>query len=50
MSITSDSTPGHPLLRAFSPLSVAAQRMMAARYAEGMKQLLSSTLDRHRRS
>lgn len=50
VTITSDSAPGHPLLRAFSPLSVAAQRMMAARYAEGMKQLLSSAPERHRRS
>lgn len=40
-TITSDSSPGHPLLRAFSPLSFAAQRMMARRYAAGLKRMLA---------
>lgn len=42
VSITSDSVPENPLLKAFAPLSVAAQKMMAARYAEGLKQILRS--------
>lgn len=40
-SITSRSVPGHPLLKAAAPLSVAAQRMMAARYAAGLERLLA---------
>ncbi|MGO2860859.1 MAG: DUF1990 family protein [Brevibacterium sp.] len=39
-SIMSDSVPGHPLLRAFAPASVAAQRMMARRYADGLRRML----------
>lgn len=41
VSITSDSVPGHPLLRAFAPLSVQTQKMMAARYAFGLRRLLA---------
>lgn len=41
VSIVSDSVPGHTLLRAFAPLSVAAQRMMARRYAAGLRRQLS---------
>ncbi|WP_193096229.1 DUF1990 family protein [Brevibacterium sp. FME17] len=41
VSITSESVPGHPLLRAFAPMSVAAQRMMARRYAAGLKRMLA---------
>ena len=40
VSIVSDSVPGHPLLRAFAPISVAAQRMMARRYADGLRRML----------
>lgn len=40
VSIRSQSVPGHPLLRAVAPMSVAAQKMMARRYANGLKQLL----------
>lgn len=40
VSISSQSVPGHPLLRAVAPMSVAAQKMMARRYANGLKQLL----------
>lgn len=40
VSITSESVPEHPLLRAFSPVSVAAQEMMARRYAEGLERML----------
>ncbi|AZL08129.1 MAG: DUF1990 family protein [Brevibacterium aurantiacum] len=40
VTITSESVPGHPLLKAFAPLSVAAQKMMAARYATGLKRML----------
>lgn len=40
VSITSDSVPGHPLLRTFAPLSVATQKMMAARYATGLRRML----------
>ncbi|QPS34787.1 DUF1990 family protein [Brevibacterium casei] len=41
VSITSRSLPGHPLLKAAAPLSVAAQKMMAARYAAGLERLLA---------
>ncbi|MCF2570936.1 DUF1990 family protein [Brevibacterium sp. UCMA 11754] len=41
VSITSESVPGHPLLRAFAPMSVAAQGMMARRYAAGLKRMLA---------
>lgn len=40
-SITSRSVPGHPLLKAAAPVSVATQRMMAARYAAGLERLLA---------
>lgn len=40
VSITSESVPGHPLLRAFAPLSIAAQKMMARRYVAGLKRIL----------
>lgn len=40
VSITSASVPGHPLLSAFAPMSVAAQRMMATRYAKGLQLML----------
>lgn len=40
VSITSASVPGHPLLKAVAPIAVAAQRMMARRYAEGLKRML----------
>ncbi|GAA1854641.1 DUF1990 family protein [Brevibacterium marinum] len=40
VSITSQSVPGHPLLQAVAPMSVAAQKMMARRYANGLKQML----------
>lgn len=43
VSIDSDSEPGHPLLRLGAPASVAAQRMMAARYAAGLKRALAGT-------
>lgn len=43
VSITSDSVPGHPLLRAFAPMSVAAQKMMARRYAAGLKRMLQQS-------
>lgn len=43
VSITSESVPGHPLLRACAPLSVAAQRMMARRYAAGLKRMLQQS-------
>lgn len=43
VSITSDSVPGHPLLRAFAPMSVAAQKMMARRYAAGLKRMLQES-------
>lgn len=47
VSITSESVPGHPLLKAVAPISVATQRMMAKRYAEGLKRMLrDSTLTR----
>lgn len=39
-SITSESVPRHPLLRAFASMSVAAQRMTATRCAEGMQLML----------
>lgn len=59
VSITSESVPGHPLLRAFAPMSIAAQRMMATRYAKGLQRMLrrsdrrrqmyhSRQVDRHR--
>ncbi|WP_181276113.1 DUF1990 family protein [Brevibacterium oceani] len=41
-SIVSDSVPGHPLLAAVTPLSVAAQRMMARRYAAGLRRALTA--------
>lgn len=41
VSITSESVPGHPLLKAAAPMSVAAQRMMARRYAAGLKRMLA---------
>lgn len=40
VSITSQSVPGHPWLQAVAPMSVAAQKMMARRYANGLRQLL----------
>ncbi|PCC18618.1 DUF1990 family protein [Brevibacterium aurantiacum] len=40
VSITSESVPGHPLLKAAAPMSVAAQKMMARRYAAGLKRML----------
>lgn len=40
-SILSDSVPGHPLLAAAAPLSVAAQRMMAHRYAAELRRMLA---------
>jgi uncharacterized protein (UPF0548 family) len=40
-SITSDSVPGHPLLTTAAPLSVAAQRVMARRYAAGLRRTLA---------
>lgn len=43
VSITSESVPGHPLLKAFAPISVAAQRMMARRYAHGLRLMLRQT-------
>ncbi|WP_413336693.1 DUF1990 family protein [Brevibacterium sp. GP-SGM9] len=45
VSIVSDSVPGHPLLRAFAPFSVAAQRMMARRYVEGLRRMLDRRQD-----
>ncbi|MGO2038162.1 MAG: DUF1990 family protein [Brevibacterium sp.] len=41
VSIVSDSVPGHPLLKTFAPISVAAQKMMARRYVEGLRRLLA---------
>ncbi|GAA1946631.1 hypothetical protein GCM10009689_29770 [Brevibacterium antiquum] len=43
VSITSESVPGHPLLRALTPMSVAAQRMMARRYVAGLKTMLQQS-------
>lgn len=40
VSITSESVPGHPLLRTFAPISVATQKMMPRRYAAGLKRML----------
>ena len=40
-SITADSVPGHPLLKATGPITTAAQTMMAKRYTSGLKKLLS---------
>lgn len=40
-TIVSDSVPGHPLFAAAASLSVAAQRMMARRYAAGMRRALT---------
>lgn len=40
VSIVSDSVPGHPLLKAAAPISVAAQRMMAKRYVDGLHRML----------
>ena len=42
-SITADSVPGHPLLKAAGPISTASQTMMAKRYISGLTKLL----DRH---
>lgn len=41
VSITSESVPGHRLLKAAAPMSVAAQRMMDRRYAAGLKRMLA---------
>lgn len=41
VSITSESVPGHPLLKTAAPMSVAAQRMMARRYVAGLKRMLA---------
>ena len=43
VSITSESVPGHPLLKAFTPMSVAAQKMMARRYVAGLKRMLQQS-------
>lgn len=40
-SVTADSTPGHPLLKAAGPISTASQTMMAKRYTSGLKKLLA---------
>lgn len=40
-SITADSVPGHPLLKAAGPITTAAQMMMAKRYTSGLKKLLT---------
>lgn len=39
-SITSRSVPGNPLLKAAEPVSVASQKMMAARYAAALERLV----------
>ncbi|WP_231445069.1 DUF1990 family protein [Brevibacterium zhoupengii] len=43
VTITSESAPGHSLLRAFAPLSVSAQKVMAVRYTKGLARLLRSS-------
>ena len=40
VTISADSVPAHPLLRLAAPVTVAAQEMMAGRYAEGLKRQL----------
>lgn len=40
VTISSTSMPGHPLLRAVAPLSVTGQKLMARRYAHGLRQAL----------
>lgn len=42
VTITADSVPAHPLLRLGAPATVAAQEIMARRYAEGLKRQLSA--------
>ncbi|UVI36553.1 DUF1990 domain-containing protein [Brevibacterium spongiae] len=43
--ISADSVPAHPLLRVAAPMSVAGQKMMARRYAAGLKRLLTEPTD-----
>ncbi|TSI15072.1 DUF1990 family protein [Brevibacterium aurantiacum] len=40
VSITSESVPGRPLLKAAAPMPLAAQKMMALRYVVGLKRML----------
>lgn len=40
-SITADSAPGHPPLKAAGPITTASQVMMAKRYTSGLKKLLA---------
>lgn len=49
VAISADSVPAHPLLRPGAPVTVAAQELMARRYAEGLKRQLK-TAERSRRS
>ena len=49
VTISADSVPAHPLLRLGAPVTVAAQELMAKRYAEGLKRQLR-TAERSRRA
>ena len=46
VSITAESVPGHPLLKAAGPVAVMGQSMMARRYAEGLRGLLTASASR----
>lgn len=46
VTISAVSVPAHPLLRLTAPMTVAAQELMARRYAEGLKRQLQIS-DRH---
>jgi len=46
VSITAESVPGHPLLKAAGPAAAAGQSMMARRYAEGLRRLLAASASR----
>jgi uncharacterized protein (UPF0548 family) len=41
VSISADSSPSHPLLKAAGPIEPLSQKMMAKRYADGLKRLLT---------
>lgn len=46
VTITAESVPGHPLLKAAGPVAVMGQSMMARRYAEGLRRLLAASASR----